>query len=66
MTAIVVMDRSDDGQLVHHLGLLHHEFTEDNTGDIRAHRSQWPTVFHGSIWLGIVRLELGRPPASSM
>ncbi len=56
----VVMNRADEGQLVHDLGLLGHWLAELNSGNVGVDRSQWSAVLGWSLWFRIVRFKLSR------
>ena len=55
-----MVNGANDGQLVHHLGLLSHQFTKKNAGHVGFHRAEGAAIFGGSLRLGIVGLKLGR------
>ena len=58
MAAAVVMNRADDGQLIHHLGLVRHCFAELNSDNIGVDRTKWSAVLGWCLWFGIVCFEL--------
>jgi len=58
VAAALVVDGADDGELVHHLGLLHHQFTELHASHIRVDCGERSSILDGRVRLGIVRLEL--------